>query len=184
MKKFRKLNIIPFGAPELRKKAVTVNIFNSRLSSTIDSMARTLYLSKDGAAIAAPQVSILKKIIVIDYMEEYLELVNPYIIAEKGEQTDYEGCLSLPGYFGLVPRFESIVVQYMDRFGKDRIIKAEGKMARCIQHEIDHLSGILFVDRMNDDFLTNFDTKEKISRNSILELANGSEAVLHNINIL
>jgi peptide deformylase len=125
-------------------------------------MVDTLYSKDDGAALAANQVGILKRIIVIDYEDEYLELVNPEIIEANGEQTDNEGCLSYPGYFGQVKRYDFVKVTYQDRYGKKHVIEKKGNMARCLQHEIDHLDGILFIDRLTEDFLINNESKDKI----------------------
>lgn len=165
------MKILLFGEPALRQKAKPVTVFHRKLQNTIDSMADTLKRREDGAAVAAPQLGILKRIVVIDYEGEYLELINPEITASSGEQTDYEGCLSLPGYFGRVKRFEKVSVKYLDRCGKEHQIERSGKMARCLQHEIDHLDGILFVDRMTDEYLINSDDDEKISVDSVLAAA-------------
>lgn len=169
----KKMKIIKFGDPVLRQTAKPITVFHSKLHSLIDTMANTLYSRDDGAALAANQVGILKRIIVIDYEDEYIELINPEIIEASGEQTDNEGCLSYAGYFGLVKRAEEVKVKFLDRDGKDKVIKRNGNLARCLQHEIDHLDGILFIDRMIENFLTHTETKEKISLESVLDLANG-----------
>lgn len=98
-------------------------------------------------------------------------MVNPKIIGQEGEDVEYEGCLSYPGYVGLVPRFKMVRVKYMDRNGEEHIIERTGKMARCIQHEIDHLDGILFVDRMKETTLTHSETETTIELDKVLELA-------------
>ena len=167
-----KMKIVAFGNQVLRQPAKPVTVFHKKLHSLIDSIAETLYNCENGVALAANQVNILKRITVINYQNEYIEMINPQIINSKGEQIDQEGCLSFPGYYGLVKRFDLIEVKYMDRYGKENIIERKGKLSRCIQHEVDHLNGILFIDRMEDDFLTHTGTENKISRNSVLELAN------------
>lgn len=167
----KKLKIALFGDPVLRQKAKPVTVFHKKLNLLIDSIAETLFSSKDGAALAASQVSILKRITIIDYENEYLEMINPEIISSSGEQSGYEGCLSYPGYSGMVTRFESVKVKYNNRYGEEIIIERVGKMARCIQHEIDHLNGILFIDRVTDGLLIHSETKESIELSPILDLA-------------
>jgi len=167
------MKILLFGDPALRESAKLVTVFHKKLHTFIDSMAHTLYNRDDGAALAANQVGILKRIVLVDYEDEYIELVNPEIVDENGEQTDYEGCLSYPGYIGLVKRAEFIKVKFQDRDGNENVIEKDGKVAQCLQHEIDHLNGILFIDRMVEDFLTHSESKTKISLQSVLDLANG-----------
>lgn len=170
----KKLKILKFGDPVLRQAAKPVTVFHSKLQLLVDSMKVTLHSRDDGAALAAPQLGILKRIVVIDYQDEYLELINPEILLSKGKKVDFEGCLSLPGYFGKVPRAEYVKLKYFDRFGKENIIERKGPMARCIQHELDHLDGILFVDRMEEDHLQHNDNETKISLQSVIDLANGN----------
>ncbi len=170
----KKLKIVTFGDPVLRQAAKPISVFHSKLHSVINSIASTLESRDDGAALAAPQVSLLKRITVVDYQGEYIEFVNPEILAGEGEQTDYEGCLSFPGYFGLVPRYTDIRVKYQNRNGEELIIERSGKLARCIQHEIDHLDGILFIDRMKKDHVIHSDTNEKLSLESVLALSRGA----------
>jgi peptide deformylase len=167
-----KYKILPFGSPELRKKAVEVKEFNKELHKIIDGMAGILRNRNDGAALAATQIGILKQIVVIDTGEEYFELINPVIVKKSGKQTGFEGCLSFNGFQGEVTRAEKVVVEYKDRNGEDYNIEAEGFMARCFQHEIDHLDGILYIDRMKNGFLINNKTEEKISLKDVLDLSN------------
>lgn len=169
----KKLKIILFGNPALREKAKPVTVFHKKLHALIDSIALTLDEREDGAALAANQVNILKRITVIDYEGEYLELINPEIIFSEGEIIKSEGCLSYPGYTGLVPRAEFVKVKYQDRFGNENIIERKGNFARAIQHEIDHLDGILFIDRMQDKFLISNSSDEKIELEKVLNIANG-----------
>ncbi|MGD8777862.1 MAG: peptide deformylase [Ignavibacteria bacterium] len=169
----KKLRIILFGSPVLRETAKPVTVYHKKFHSLIDSMAETLKSRDDGAALAANQVNILKRVTVINYEGEYLELINPEIIESAGEQNGYEGCLSYPGYMGLVRRYDYVKVKYFNRLGEKKIIERFGKLSRCIQHEIDHLNGILFIDKMEEEFLLHADTENKISRSTLLELANG-----------
>lgn len=151
----KKERIVLFGDPVLRETALPVNIFHKKLHSLIDVMKFTLSKEDGGAALAANQVSVLKRITVIDYLDEYLEMINPEIISFSGENIDSKGCLSFPGFFGKVKRPDKIEVKYQDRYGKEHVIERSGDMARCIQHEVDHLNGILFIDRMEEPFISN-----------------------------
>lgn len=170
-----KLKIVAFGDPVLRQTAKPVAVFHDKLSKSVDSIAKALKSHDNGAALAAPQVGILKRIIIIDYEKEYFELINPEILEAEGEQTDYEGCLSLPGYYGMVKRYDYVKVKYQDRTGKELVVERTGRLARCFQHEIDHLDGILFVDRMTEDFLVGDDEEDdsEISRQDAIDLADG-----------
>ncbi|OPZ70566.1 MAG: Peptide deformylase [Firmicutes bacterium ADurb.Bin456] len=109
-------------------------------------MAKTMYSAR-GVGLAAPQVGVSKRVVVMDAGEGLLELINPEIIFAEGEQLDCEACLSIPGLTGEVARAQTVRVKYLDRSGKESIIEAEGFPARVFQHEIDHLDGILFIDR-------------------------------------
>lgn len=167
----KKLPIIEIGDPVLRQIAKPVTVFHKKLHQFIDNMYETLYRSDDGAAIAANQVGVLKRVVVIDYEDEYLELINPKILSHEGIETAYEGCLSIPGLIGNVDRAEKITLSYQDRNGIAYTIERSGKMARCIQHELDHLDGVLYIDRMTEDFLLNPDNDEKIARAELLSVA-------------
>lgn len=162
--------IIHFGDIHLRAICSKVEVFHKGLHNKIDILADTLERTGGGAALAAPQISLLKQIIVINYHGEYFELVNPEIINGYGERSEYEGCLSLPGFFGKVKRYVKVKVKYQDRTGDSHIIEVENQMARCFQHEIDHLNGILYIDRMSDEFVFNDETNEKIPVKHLLEL--------------
>ncbi|HEX2963745.1 MAG TPA: peptide deformylase [Ignavibacteriales bacterium] len=168
-----KYKIVRFGEPVLRETAKPVTVFHHKLHELVDSLTDTLFRSEDGAAIAAPQIGVSKRIVVIDYEDEYLELLNPEILSSSGEQTDYEGCLSFPGFIGNVPRAETVKVKYQDRNGNEIVIERSGNMARCLQHEIDHLDGILFIDKVTDKYLVHQDTNEKIKLADALDLSNG-----------
>ncbi len=174
----KKFKIVTFGNPVLRQKAKPVTVFHKKLHSLIDSIAETLAAEENSAALAANQVDILKRIVVIDYLNEYIELINPEILESSGSQTDYEGCLSFPSYVGKVTRANFVKVKYVDRFGKENIIEREGKLARCLQHEIDHLDGILYVDHVKEEYLFHSETDDKISLNEVKELAAAKEKVL------
>ena len=141
------LNIRKLGDPILRSEAKKVDNISDKTTKLIDNMIETMY-SADGVGLAAPQVGVLKKIVVIDIGEELIEMINPEIIKKDGQQTDEEGCLSIPEKTGVVKRAEKIRVKAVDREGEKFEIEAEGLLARVIQHEIDHLNGKLFIDKM------------------------------------
>jgi len=130
----------------LRKRSKYVEKIDERIQTLINDMIETMYKA-DGVGLAAPQVGILKRIIVIDVGEGVHVLLNPEIIEEKGEQTDYEGCLSVPGIRAQVKRPEHVLVKALDRYGKEIQIRGTGLLARALCHEIDHLNGILFLDK-------------------------------------
>jgi len=140
-------NIVKIGDPILLKKSRNVEKFDERLFVLLDDMAETMY-KENGAGLAAVQVGILKRAFVADTGEGLLELVNPVIIDAEGVQEEQEGCLSLPGECGITSRPSIIKVKAQNRNGKWFVYKAEGLRARCFCHEIDHLDGVLFTDRV------------------------------------
>ena len=139
-------NIRLQGDPVLRKKAVSVARFNEQLHRLLDDMVETM-IKAQGAGLAAPQIGISKKIIVLRDEDKILEIINPEITESEGESIDIEGCLSFPGLYGEVPRSARVAVSGQDRGGREIRVSGEGFLARVLQHEIDHLHGILFVDR-------------------------------------
>jgi peptide deformylase len=159
----KKEKIALFGDTVLRETASPVKVFHKKLHLLIDAMKYTLDATDDAAALAAPQISVSKRITVIDYLGEYIEMVNPEILEMHGEETAYEGCLSLPGFSGAVKRAYTVKVKFQDRHGKEKVIERSGAMARCIQHEIDHLDGILYIDRMSDEYVRNDEKKSLLS---------------------
>lgn len=130
----------------LRKKCKPVKEITPNFLTLLDDMAETMY-DANGVGLAAPQVGILKRAVVIDIGEGLVELINPVILETEGSQIDDEGCLSLPGKYAPVERPDYVKVQAMDREGKPFIIEGEGLMARAMCHEIDHLEGILYTDK-------------------------------------
>lgn len=131
--------------PILREISKPVTEITPRIHKLLDDMADTMY-DADGVGLAAPQIAILKRIIVIDVGEGLLEIINPEIIEMDGEQIGPEGCLSIPGVLGKVKRSDYVKVKFLDRDGKEVIMEATGLLARAFQHEIDHLDGRLFTD--------------------------------------
>lgn len=134
--------------PVLRERAKPVPKITPNIHKLLDDMADTMYEAQ-GVGLAAPQVGILKRVIVMDCGEEYgglIELINPEIIKKEGEQFGPEGCLSIPGLQGDVRRAQKCTVKGWDRDGQEIEIEGEDLLARCIQHEVDHLNGVLFLD--------------------------------------
>lgn len=132
----------------LRKTCKPVQEITPRLLTLLDDMADTMY-EAEGVGLAAPQVGILKRAVVIDVGEGLIELINPVILETSGSQTDQEGCLSLPGQSAEVERPAYVKAQAMDRDGNTFIIEGEDLLARALCHEIDHLDGILYIDKAN-----------------------------------
>ena len=138
--------ILVQGDEMLNKKSRPVTEFNQRLHTLLDDMAETLQ-EANGVGLAAPQVGILRRVvIVINENDEIIELVNPVILSEEGEQTGLEGCLSVPGYYGEVTRPMRVRVRAQDRNGKEFEVEDEGMTARCFCHELAHLDGHLFTE--------------------------------------
>ena len=144
-------SIVEMGRDDiLRKHARKVTRFDHRLAVLLDDMADTMY-EADGIGLAAPQVGILKRVGVIDLGEGLIELVNPEILWSEGETVGVEGCLSVPGRRGTVKRPEKVRVHAQVRSGKHIEVEGEGLMAACLCHELDHLDGVLYVDKMIED---------------------------------
>lgn len=140
-------NILKDGDETLRKKSRKVEIIDDRTTILLNDMAETLY-SANGVGLAAPQVGVLRRVIVMDVGEGLIELINPKIISKKGTQLKAEGCLSVPEVYGEVKRPEFVVVSALNRKGEKVKIEGEGLLAICLCHEIDHLDGILFTDKV------------------------------------
>ena len=139
--------IVQIGDPVLRKKSKVVEKIDEKIIQLLDDMADTMYHA-DGVGLAAPQVGILKRVVVIDIGDGLLELINPEIIETSGEQLDDEGCLSVVGEAGAVRRPYRVKVRAFDRNGNLFEIEGEELLARAFCHEIDHLEGVLFVDKI------------------------------------
>ena len=137
--------IVKEGDEILREKAKPVPKINSNILKLLDNMQETMR-DAQGVGLAAPQVGVPKRVIIVDLEDELIELINPEMISSEGEQIGEEGCLSIPGFKGNVSRYEKIVVTGLNRHGEIIEIEAEGLLARVFQHEIDHLDGNLFID--------------------------------------
>ena len=143
-------NIVKDGDPILKKKCRPVEKFDQKLAVLLDDMAETMHQA-NGVGLAAPQVGMLRRVVVIDVGEGVIELVNPKIVAYSGKQEGLEGCLSFPGEWGLATRPNYVKVRAQDRNGDEFEIDGEELLARAFCHEIDHLNGVVFkdvVDRM------------------------------------
>lgn len=140
--------IVKVGDSILREKAKPVPKINSSIIKLLDNMKETMEEAL-GVGLAAPQVGVSKRVIIIDIGEGLIEVINPEIISSEGIKLDIEGCLSVPGVKGEVPRGEKILVRGLNRNGDQIEIRAEGLLARAFQHEIDHLEGVLFIDLAN-----------------------------------
>lgn len=142
------LEIKEYGEPVLREKSLPVKEITPEILNLIRDMAETMYAAS-GVGLAAPQVAVTKRIIIIDGEEEGLiVLVNPMMVKSEGEVIEEEGCLSIPGVYSEVKRSSKVTVKALNESGEPIKITKEGLMARALQHEIDHLEGILFVDRI------------------------------------
>ncbi len=134
--------------PILRKKCRKVEVFDKRLWDLLDDMKETLYKA-EGAGLAAPQVGVLKRVAVIDVGDGYMELVNPEITDSSEDiQEEAEGCLSIPGEYGITKRPKTVIVKAQNREGKWVVYKGEDLKARCFCHELDHLDGVLYTDKV------------------------------------
>ncbi len=147
-----KLRILEFPDPRLRKKAVPVEVVDDPLRQLIDDMFETMY-EAPGIGLAATQVDVHRRLLVADVSQEKDEpqvLINPEILERDGTAITEEGCLSVPGYYEEIERAEHIKVRYLDRDGNEQESEYEGLLAVCVQHEIDHLDGKLFVDYLSE----------------------------------
>jgi peptide deformylase len=140
-------NIRKVGDELLRKKSKKVDEINDRILTLIKDMQETMYAA-DGVGLAAPQVGILKRIAVIDVGQGPINLINPEILETEGEYLDEEGCLSIPGQQGKVLRPEKVKVKALNEKGEEFVLEGEGLLARALCHEIDHLDGVLFIDKL------------------------------------
>ena len=158
------LNILKYPDPRLHKVAEPVTCFSEELCSLIRNMAETMYESK-GIGLAATQVDIHQRVIVIDISEEknsLITLVNPTLKNYSGLQEYDEGCLSVPGFFETVKRYDLVSIDYQDEHGQAKSLTADGLLSVCIQHEMDHLVGKVFVEKLSQ--LKQQRIKKKISK--------------------
>jgi peptide deformylase len=162
--------ILTFDHPALREKARKVARVDTSIQKLLDDLAETM-LDAPGAGLAANQIGVLLRVCVVKGDENQIwGLVNPVIVKKSGSQVGYEGCLSKPGWVGEVERYDAVVVKGLNRHGKEVRIKSTGFTARAFQHELDHLDGVLFTDR-----LTSLDTLRRVE--DLIEEEEKEEAV-------
>lgn len=142
--------IVMYPAEILEQKCEPVKVFDKKLAKLLDDMYETM-IEFDGVGLAAPQINISKQIAIVDVEDDNgtIELINPQILAKRGEQNGTEGCLSFPGLYGEVLRPDYVKIKAQDRKGKSFHLEAEGFLARAILHEIDHLEGVLFTSKVS-----------------------------------
>ena len=156
-----KRSIVRLGEDDiLRKHCRAVERFDGRLAALLDDMAETMYAA-NGAGLAAPQVGILKRAVVVDAGSGLIELVNPEIIRAEGARVGVESCLSVPDRCGTVERPEKVAVRAQNRRGEPIEITGEGFLAVALCHEIDHLDGVLYIDRMIEDVTDRYEQDEE-----------------------
>jgi len=142
----KRVRVLP--DPVLRRKAKRVSTINSSIKKLIADMTETMHAAP-GVGLAAPQIGVSLRVVVICMPgEENVALINPKVIKKKGERLVIEGCISVPGYYGEVKRAESVVAKGLDPSGNEIRIKGEGLLAQALEHEIDHLNGILYIDHI------------------------------------
>lgn len=150
------LPVLSYPDPRLKIRSKEVEIFNEALHTLLDNMYETM-MSRDGVGLAGIQVNEAKRVLIINipredkiqYKEDLLEIINPKILKKDGEIFFTEGCLSVPSFYEDVLRYDEVEISYQDRFGTPQTLYAQGYLAVAIQHEMDHLDGILFVDRLS-----------------------------------
>lgn len=151
--------IVEIGDEKLRKIAKPVEKFDLRLRLLLKDLADTMYKA-EGVGLAAPQVGILRRVVVVDVGEELVELVNPEIIALEGEECGAEGCLSIPGRSGMVTRPQKVTVRAQNGKGEFFEVTGDGYLARAFCHELDHLDGVLYVDKMEREIFPDEEDEE------------------------
>jgi len=134
----------------LRKKSKVVEVVDDKIRQILNDMADTMYNTENGGGLAAPQIGILKRLVVMDMGQGLIKLVNPKIIYKEGEQNVVECCLSIPDTWGKLKRPAKVIVQALDENGEEVTFTGTGDLAKCFCHEIDHLDGILFTDLVTE----------------------------------
>lgn len=142
--------IILLGDEILRKKCKEVEVVDDRVKQILNDMADTMYNTENGGGLAAPQVGILKRLVVMDMGQGLIKLVNPKIIKQEGIQEVIEGCLSIPNRWGKLKRPAKVTIQALNENGEEITLTGTGDLAKCFCHEIDHLEGILFTDLVTE----------------------------------
>lgn len=148
------------GDPILRKKSRRIENINDRIKELLNDMVDTMK-DANGLGLAAPQIGVLRRAVVIDVGEGPIKMINPEIVKETGSEVDQEGCLSVPGFVGTVERPKIVRLEYLDENGEEQVIEAEDLFARAICHEVDHLDGILYKDKVIDFYEVTEEIEEK-----------------------
>ena len=166
------LPILKYGTPELKRVSVPVDLFNGELEKLAKNMIETMY-SAPGIGLAAPQVGLNIRLATVDLSvgedeSQLITICNPQIASVEGEQKSEEGCLSIPEFTDTIVRPKKIVVRGQSIRGEEVVVEADGLLARCFSHEIDHLNGILFIDHLSP-------LKRNLIRNKIRKLAKAGE---------
>lgn len=157
------LSIKTLPEPVLRRKAKRVGAIDASIKKLVGDMRETLHADPGRVGLAAPQVGVSLRVVVIGMPdEEDIVMINPEIIKKKGERRVSEGCLSIPGYMGELSRAETVTAKWRNLNGKEERVKAEGLLAQAIEHEIDHLNGYLYIDHIEDS-----DSLQKIKADDI-----------------
>jgi peptide deformylase len=159
------LEIAKYPHTILRRRTNKVTRFGKELKRFVDDLVETMYAAK-GVGLAASQVGVLYKIIGLDIGEGFSAIINPRLVYREGEQVDIEGCLSLPGMVGKVKRAQKVIVEGLTPKRESIKLEAQNLLARVLQHEIDHLEGILFIDRVEGTVFAKMDSKGKIAANT------------------
>lgn len=151
-----RLNIVEYPDKRLKEKSIEVESFDSQLHQLLDAM-NIMMLESNGIGLAAIQVDYAIRALILNIpdedgeqpIENLIEIINPVVLKTDGQTTYQEGCLSVPKFYEDVERFETISIKYQDRFGNEKILDADGLLSIAIQHEMDHLNGILFIDKLS-----------------------------------
>ncbi|RKN78193.1 peptide deformylase [Paenibacillus ginsengarvi] len=143
------------GDPVLRQSCKPVPAVTANVIKLLNDLADTIHSGENRAGLAAPQIGIAKRVAVVDYGTGLIELINPVIVERSGEQTGAEGCLSIPGVYGFVKRAQYVKVKTLDRAGNVTYVEGTDNVAVCLQHEIDHLDGVLYIDHVKKGQLFN-----------------------------
>lgn len=139
-----------FNDEILRKKSKEVTVVDDKIRQLLDDMAETMYHTEYGGGLAAPQIGILKRLVVIDMGTGLMKLVNPQIISQEGSQEVVEGCLSIPNKWGKLLRPSKVTIKALNEEGEEITLTGTGDLAKCFVHEIDHLDGVLFTDLVTE----------------------------------
>jgi len=163
------------GDPVLRQVCKPVPAITPNIIKLLNDLADTIHSGDNRAGLAAPQIGIAKRVAVVDYGTGLIELINPVIVERSGEQSGAEGCLSIPGVYGIVQRAQYVKVQTLNRAGEVTFVEGSDNVAVCLQHEIDHLDGVLYIDHVKKGNLFNEHNDKPIDVLKMIRLSRSSE---------